>query len=837
MPPSSPAAATKVLPFKPPFLLRPLCTTRSSTPAHLSDQILADLAASFSSPPNSPRVPSPLPASLCGLLTPPHVEHVLRRLRPDPVSVIRFFRWAAAGLHLPFTLPSLSVAAHAFFSRGMLGAARGIVDRMVLRCPRASDALEALAEGRGTDADVLLGFLVERYCRAGMAGPAVEAFLHATRMGFSLPGNVFLQLLTFLTDTGRNELILDISSRLPRGYHAVVWGYFHKGDVEGGLDFHRTLVGSGLAPCVSDCNKVANALCKGNKLEAAKVFLRLLLEEGPQPNVVTYSTLIAACCKEGKLDEAVGVFNLMPEKGVSPDLIMYSILIDGFCKEGRMDESYGLLSRALDSGIKLDVVIFSSVLDGFVRVGCTQKAFELYRIMLKEGISPNMVTYSILIKGLFQENRVAEACAILSMILKLGFKPTVVMYSTMMDGFCSAGNLKVAFDLYWQMMGEGCAADVVVNSVLIKGLCKARKIRDALRFLLKSEVEPTVAIYNILIGGFCKMKRLGDAIKMYRGMNTYNLVPDVVTFSVILKVMSDQGRVTEAVMFFFYLLKKGIILDVVSYCSLIGGLCKNKAVAAGLKVFHMMHRDGGYCGANRLEKAILLYEEMMCRGLQPNTITYTHLIDAFCKESRMDEAMLFFNMMLDRGPAPNVYTYSCLMDGYSKAQDMEKTFQLHEDMVQNNVSPNIVSYSVLIDGLCKEGRIQEASLTFHCAIQRGLLPDLVAYGILIHGFCKAGRLSNALMLYERMVAEGIQPDSFISNTLAQSWVLNWSCTGASIPTPQPVENNDMLARCGFLKQPSREGLSQMEQVYLHSRDEDVEMDARLWCYVASSPYL
>ncbi|TQD87139.1 hypothetical protein C1H46_027279 [Malus baccata] len=86
--------------------------------------------------------------------------------------------------------------------------------------------------------------------------------------------------------------------------------------------------------------------------------------------------------------------------------------------------------------------------------------------------------------------------------------------------------------------------------------------------------------------------RLRDAVKVYIQMGVYNMKPDLVTYTVLIKGVSELGRLDDALVFLFQSIKNGFLSDVVTYCTLIDGCCKQKHVLAGLWIFEMMRISG-----------------------------------------------------------------------------------------------------------------------------------------------------------------------------------------------------------------------------------------------------
>jgi leucine-rich PPR motif-containing protein len=55
---------------------------------------------------------------------------------------------------------------------------------------------------------------------------------------------------------------------------------------------------------------------------------------------------------------------------------------------------------------------------------------------------------------------------------------------------------------------------------------------------------------------------------------------------------------------------------------------------------------------------------MMDQGIPPNIVTYNTVIDGLCKAQVVDRAKGVFQQMIDKGVKPNNVTYNCLIHGY-----------------------------------------------------------------------------------------------------------------------------------------------------------------------------
>eukprot|EP00959_Pyramimonas_sp_CCMP1952_P279818 5850370-Pyramimonas_sp.AAC.1 len=61
------------------------------------------------------------------------------------------------------------------------------------------------------------------------------------------------------------------------------------------------------------------------------------------------------------------------------------------------------------------------------------------------------------------------------------------------------------------------------------------------------------------------------------------------------------------------------------------------------------------------EKAWEVFECMTAQGVNPNTITYSALINACGKSKKWEKAMEVFALMKEKGVEANIFTYSALI--------------------------------------------------------------------------------------------------------------------------------------------------------------------------------
>ncbi|XP_031387194.1 pentatricopeptide repeat-containing protein At1g62720-like [Punica granatum] len=141
-----------------------------------------------------------------------------------------------------------------------------------------------------------------------------------------------------------------------------------------------------------------------------------------------------------------------------------------------------------------------------------------------------------------------------------------------------------------------------------------------------------------------------------------------------------------------------------------------------------------------------------------NVVTYNTVVMGLCKEGQLAEAFKLFKKMMDKGVEPTVVTYDTLIHAVCSAEHWEEDGMLSEAestfdaMIQRGIEPDVVTYNSLIagyclqnqmDGYCKGKAMDKAGIIYRDMFQKGLTPDHVTYNIIIGGFCQIGKMQAA----------------------------------------------------------------------------------------------
>ncbi|KAI6687089.1 hypothetical protein NL676_023917 [Syzygium grande] len=338
--------------------------------------------------------------------------------------------------------------------------------------------------------------------------------------------------------------------------------------------------------------------------------------------------------------------------------------------------------------------------------------------MRSKGIDSNCFIISTLIQCFCDMGKPDEAVQLFNEFKSDIFLDNVT-YNMAVGALCKLGRVEVAAELLEEMKGKGMVLDIVHYTTLINGYCLQGDICSALKVLEQIKergLQLDIVTYNVLAHGYSRTGLVREAHELLRCMDAWGVKPDVVTHNKIIEGLCISGRVEEAEVFFSGLQEKS---------------AANKAA-----MFE------GYCQANHSRKAFKLFKELSeaeKKSVKKNS--FFKLVAALCKAGDMRNAKWLFDRSVEKGLTPDVVTYTLMIDGYFNANRVQEGLFLFNDMKKRGVEPDVVTYTcylMVFQRLCKLGNIEKAEDLLRELIQSGLQPDVVTYTSLIAGCCKSG---------------------------------------------------------------------------------------------------
>ncbi|KAF1899756.1 hypothetical protein Lal_00019887 [Lupinus albus] len=248
-------------------------------------------------------------------------------------------------------------------------------------------------------------------------------------------------------------------------------------------------------------------------------------------------------------------------------------------------------------------------------------------------------------------------------------------------------------------------------------------------------------------------------------------IPDACTFNIMINACCLRGELDNAYEVFDEMRKRNVRPNVVTYGTLINGLCKNSRLREALKLKEEMERVlklkpnvllyttliKGVCEVGKFGLAFRLKDEMVRNNVKLDAAVYNTIIAALFKGGRKEEGLGVLKEMKKSGCEADIVTYNVLIVEFCREENFEKAFKVLDKMEVVNVKADVVSYNVIIGGMCKVGKWSEANDLFQDMARRGCAPDVVTYRTLFDGLCDSMQFREAAFVLDEMMFKGFVP--------------------------------------------------------------------------------
>ncbi|XP_037041583.1 leucine-rich PPR motif-containing protein, mitochondrial-like [Bradysia coprophila] len=105
--------------------------------------------------------------------------------------------------------------------------------------------------------------------------------------------------------------------------------------------------------------------------------------------------------------------------------------------------------------------------------------------------------------------------------------------------------------------------------------------------------------------------------------------------------------------------------------------------------------------------------DMESKGVEPNRVTYQHLVSKYCQEGDIDGATKVVEFMREEQLPINEHVFNALIMGHSEANDIKSAIGILSAMEQAGLAPTSDTYTHLMCGYAKHGMTDEMLSTLN----------------------------------------------------------------------------------------------------------------------------
>lgn len=354
--------------------------------------------------------------------------------------------------------------------------------------------------------------------------------------------------------------------------------------------------------------------------------------------------------------------------------------------------------------------------------------------------------------------------------------PTLSTFNMLMSVCASSQDSEGAFQVLQHVQEAGLKADCKLYTTLISTCAKSGKVDTMFKVfheMVNAGVEPNVHTYGALIDGCAKAGQVAKAFGAYGILRSKNVKPDRVVFNALITACGQSGAVDRA---FDVLAEMGAEAQPIDPDHItIGALMKACASAGKVdrarEVYNMIHKYNikgtaelytiavNSCSHNGdWEFACCVYNDMIQRGVAPDEMFISALIDVAGHAGRTDAAVEVLQAARTKGMHVGIISYSSLMGACSKAKDWQKALEFYEEIKRLNLKPTVPMMNALITALCDADKLEKATEVLFEMKSIGLCPNTITYSILLVASEKEDDIEVGLMLLSEAKKDGVAPN-------------------------------------------------------------------------------
>ncbi|CAN0902569.1 Pentatricopeptide repeat-containing protein At4g25270, chloroplastic [Linum grandiflorum] len=336
-----------------------------------------------------------------------------------------------------------------------------------------------------------------------------------------------------------DKVVDDIETSIQKGIHmdaetfaSLLETCYRLGSIEHGIRIHRLLPTPLLRKNFGIGAKLMRLYASSGYLdEAHQVFDEMSRKTR---SAFVWNSLIAGYAEMGQYEDAMALYFQMEEDGVKPDRFTFPRVLKACAGIGDIRVAEAVHRDVVRFGYGYDSFVMNALVDMYAKCGDIVKARRIFdKIGNKDSISWNSM-----LTGYIRHGLVEQALRIFVKMVNQGVEPDSVTVSIIL---ANAPSFEVKFQLHGFVIKRGMQWEVsIVNSLMacyaIKGeLNRARQLFDEMP-------ERDVVSWNSIITAH---KNRPESLSYFEKMEVENVIPDKVTFVVILSTCAHLGWVEE----------------------------------------------------------------------------------------------------------------------------------------------------------------------------------------------------------------------------------------------------------------------------------------------------
>ncbi|KAK7412737.1 hypothetical protein VNO78_04325 [Psophocarpus tetragonolobus] len=473
-----------------------------------------------------------------------------------------------------------------------------------------------------------------------------------------------------------------------------------------------------------------------------------MLQRGVHPNLITFSTIISAAAMCSLPNKAMEWFDKMLSFGVEPDENVASFMIHAYARSGNADMALKLYDRVKAEKWSIDTVAFSALIKMCGMLENFDDCLSVYNDMKVLGAKPNIVTYNTLLYAMGRAKRASDSKAIYEEMINSGFSPSWPTYAALLQAYCKARCRDDSLRVYKEMKEKGMDVDLFLYNLLFDMCADVGCMDEAVEIFEDMKSSGTCQPDNFTYS--CLINMYSSHLKLSMSSESSNPWEQQVT--TILMDLGDMISEGNAIFILNRLVDPNTASFVLRYFQNKINFTINKEVIIYNVVLNLFRKSRDFEGAEKL------FGEMLQRGVKPNNITFSTMVNCASVSGLPNKAVEWFERMSGYGCEPDGVTCSAMIYAYARTNNVKMALDLYNRAKAEKWSLEVVTFSALIKMYSMAGSYDKCLKIYQEMKVLGVKPNLATYNTLFGAMLRAKKHRQAKAIYEEMKSNGVSPD-------------------------------------------------------------------------------
>ncbi|KAK6927091.1 Pentatricopeptide repeat [Dillenia turbinata] len=269
--------------------------------------------------------------------------------------------------------------------------------------------------------------------------------------------------------------------------------------------------------------------------------------------------------------------------------------------------------------------------------------------------------------------------------------------------------------------------------------------------LSEQSFQSNVRDFSKLIDAHAKNNRIEDAERILKKMTENEIMPDILTSTVLVHMYGKAGNLELAKQSFESLRGQGFQPDIKLYHSMImayvnGGYPKMaeslmremeiRDIKPTKEIYMALLRSFAEQGI--IDGADRIATTMEFAGFQPSLESCMLILDAYGRAGEPDKARTNFDNIMNVGLKPDDRCIASMIAAYEKKNMLDKALDLLLQLEKDGIEPGVATYAVLVDWFSKMQLVDEVEQMMARIAQLGETPPFKIHVSLCDMYSRAG---------------------------------------------------------------------------------------------------